>query len=136
MLTLTRDLSSSREVLVRVSWRGVLAERLTERLASPPPVSSASSSPTAVLSGALFVTCRHVTKPLLQGLKCKTLTQNAPNFASYPPYIRVSTILHFYRHKSGQRDKPTILNTSTKVVVWNGNVFYLAAPIPILPNFR
>ena len=34
---------------------------------------------------------------------------------------------------SGKRDQPNILNT---VGVWNGNIFYLAAPIPISPKFR
>ena len=28
-----------------------------------------------------------------------------------------------------------IFYTFTKVVVWNGNVFYLTAPIPISPKF-
>ena len=36
---------------------------------------------------------------------------------------------------SGKRDDPTILTALTKVGVWNTNVFYLAAPIPILPKF-
>ena len=40
------------------------------------------------------------------------------------------------RYKSGKRDKTTILNTLTTVGVWNGNIFYLAAPIPISPKFR
>ena len=32
--------------------------------------------------------------------------------------------------------KPTIFNTLTTVGVWNGNIGYLAAPIPISPKFR
>ena len=39
------------------------------------------------------------------------------------------------RHMSGKTDEPTILNTLTKVRVWNGGIFYLAAPISILPKF-
>ena len=35
-----------------------------------------------------------------------------------------------------KRDKPTILNTFTTVGVWNGTIFYLAAPIPSSPKFR
>ena len=34
-----------------------------------------------------------------------------------------------------KRDNPTILNAVTKVEVWNGNVIYLAAPMPIPPKF-
>ena len=34
---------------------------------------------------------------------------------------------------SGKIDKPTILNTLTTVGVWNGYIFYLAAPVS--PNF-
>ena len=41
----------------------------------------------------------------------------------------------FCRHKGGKRDKSTILDTSTTVGVWNSIIFYLAAPIPISPNF-
>ena len=37
--------------------------------------------------------------------------------------------------KSGNRDKPTILNTLAPVGVWNGNIFHLPEPIPILPKF-
>ena len=51
------------------------------------------------------------------------------------PYIEQQRFRIFCMHVSGKRDKPTILNALTKVGVWNGNVFYLAAPIPISPEF-
>ena len=64
-----------------------------------------------------------------------SLHLSCPNFA-VPPYKRCQRFRIFCRHMSGKRDDPTILNALTKVGVWNGNVFYLAAPIPISPKFR
>ena len=40
-------------------------------------------------------------------------------------------ILHFCRNINARRDKTTMLNTLTIIGVWNINVLYLAAPIPI-----
>ncbi|CAI8055221.1 hypothetical protein GBAR_LOCUS30148, partial [Geodia barretti] len=54
-----------------------------------------------------------------------------PNFA-VPLNKGVNDFAFFCRHKNGRRDKPTILNTLTTVGVWNGNIRYRAAPIPIL----
>ena len=41
-------------------------------------------------------------------------------------------ILHFCRSISEFGDKQTILNTLTKVGVWNSNVYYLTLPLPVL----
>ena len=52
------------------------------------------------------------------------------------PIKGVNDFTFFFMHMSGKRGEPTILSALTKVGVWNGNVFYLAAPIPISPKFR
>ena len=58
-----------------------------------------------------------------------------PNLAQISLYKGCQRFCICCRHKSGKEEKPTILNTLTTVVVWNGNILYLAAPVPILPKF-
>ena len=42
----------------------------------------------------------------------------------------------FVKAQGWKKDKPTTLNTLTTVGVRNGNIFYLAALMPISPKFR
>ena len=53
-----------------------------------------------------------------------------------PPKWGCQWFCIFCMHVSVRGDKQTILNALTKVEVWNSNILYLAAPIPIFPKFR
>ena len=48
------------------------------------------------------------------------------------PKMGVNDFSFFYRHMNRIRDKPTIINTFTKVGVWNRNVIYFTALVSIL----
>ena len=65
-----------------------------------------------------------------------------PSRCTYPYLTHISrSPLHvcqwfsiFCRHMSRKGDNPTIRHTFATIGVWNGTIFYLAAPIPILPK--
>ena len=54
---------------------------------------------------------------------------------SRPPLHVCQRFIIFCRHMSRNRDKPSILNTFATVGVWNGTIFYFAAPFSISPKF-
>jgi hypothetical protein len=59
-----------------------------------------------------------------------------PQILLSPHKRRVSTIFCICcRNMCGNRDKSTILNTLNTVWVWNGNILYLSALIPISLKF-